>query len=89
MEGGYGAWSDQVAETIRKVYETDGVYLDMTYTGKAFHGMMNYIRENNIRGKISSSCTPADFRCFLIFWRMNEHEKTDDPGGELFTASPL
>ncbi len=51
MEGGYGAWSDQVAETIRKVYETDGVYLDMTYTGKAFHGMMNYIRENNIRGK--------------------------------------
>lgn len=64
MEGGYGAWSDQVAETIRKVYETDGVYLDMTYTGKAFHGMMNYIRENNIRGKISSSCTPADFRCF-------------------------
>ena len=51
MEGGYGAWSDQVAETIRKVYETDGVYLDMTYTGKAFHGMMNYIRENNIREK--------------------------------------
>ena len=51
MEGGYGAWSDQVAEKIRKVYETDGVYLDMTYTGKAFHGMMNYIREKNIRGK--------------------------------------
>ena len=43
MEGGYGAWSEPVAETIRKVYETDGVYLDMTYTGKAFHGMMEYI----------------------------------------------
>lgn len=51
MEGGYGAWSEPVAETIRKVYETDGVYLDMTYTGKAFHGMMNYIRENKIQGK--------------------------------------
>ena len=51
MEGGYGAWSEPVAETIRKVYETDGVYLDMTYTGKAFHGMMEYIREKNIRGK--------------------------------------
>ncbi len=51
MEGGYGVWSEPVAETIRRVYGTDGIYLDMTYTGKAFHGMLEYIRENNIRGK--------------------------------------
>lgn len=36
---------------IRKVYETDGVYLDMTYTGKAFYGMMKYLQEKNIQGK--------------------------------------
>ena len=51
MEGGYGAWSEPVATMIRKVYETDGVYLDMTYTGKAFYGMMKYLQEKNIQGK--------------------------------------
>ena len=51
MEGGYGAWSESVAEQINMVYGTDGISLDMTYTGKAFYGMVKYLEENHIQGK--------------------------------------
>ena len=51
MEGGYGAFSPQIRDTIHKVYASDGVYLDMTYTGKAFYGMMEYLKENKVCGK--------------------------------------
>lgn len=49
MEGGYGAYSENVAQIIRDVYRTDGLPLDMTYTGKAFYGMVRYLEENRIR----------------------------------------
>lgn len=49
MEGGYGAYSENVAQIIREVYRTDGLPLDMTYTGKAFYGMVKYLEENNVR----------------------------------------
>lgn len=51
MEGGYGAWSEPVAELIREIYGSDGIPLDMTYTGKAFYGMVKYLEENHIRDK--------------------------------------
>ena len=51
MEGGYGAYSESVADLIRKVYDTDGLPLDMTYTGKAFYGMMEYLKKQGISGK--------------------------------------
>ena len=51
MEGGYGAWSESVAEQINMVYGMDGISLDMTYTGKAFYGMVKYLEENHIQGK--------------------------------------
>lgn len=51
MEGGYGAFSENVAEIIKQVYVTDGIPLDMTYTGKAFYGMVKYLEENGIRDK--------------------------------------
>ena len=51
MERGYGAYSPDVADMIRKVYGEDGVYLDMTYTGKAFYGMMQYLQEQKITDK--------------------------------------
>lgn len=51
MEGGYGAWSEAVAELIDTIYGTDGIPLDMTYTGKAFYGMVKYLEENHIQGK--------------------------------------
>lgn len=51
MEGGYGAFSKKVQKLIYQVYESDGLSLDMTYTGKAFYGMMEYLKEREIRGK--------------------------------------
>ena len=51
MEGGYGVYSEKIAETIRKVYDMDAVPLDMTYTGKAFYGMMEYLKKQEITGK--------------------------------------
>ena len=51
MEGGYGAYSPAVMELIRSVYKSDGIPLDMTYTGKGFYGMVSFLKEKNICGK--------------------------------------
>lgn len=51
MEGGYGAWSEPVADLIRRIYGSEGIPLDMTYTGKAFYGMVKYLEEHKIQGK--------------------------------------
>lgn len=51
MEGGYGAYSPKVMDLIRRVYETDGIPLDMTYTGKGFSGMLSYLNDKNIQGE--------------------------------------
>lgn len=51
MEGGYGVFSEPVADLIRHVYRTDGIPLEMTYTGKAFYGMVKYLEEHDVKGK--------------------------------------
>lgn len=51
MEGGYGSYSEAVAGMIRRVYAQDGIPLDMTYTGKAFYGMIEYLKQKKISGK--------------------------------------
>lgn len=51
LEGGYGARSEKIRNVIKRVYETEGLYLDETYTGKAWYGMEEYIREHGIKGK--------------------------------------
>lgn len=51
MEGGYGVYSEKVAQVIRAVYESDGIPLDMTYTGKAFSGMLEYLKKHGTRDK--------------------------------------
>ena len=51
MEGGYGACSEPAADLIRQIYGSEGIPLDMTYTGKAFYGMVKYLEEHKIQGK--------------------------------------
>lgn len=51
MEGGYGAFSENVENIIHRLYESDGIYLDMTYTGKGFYGMIEYLKEQGVTGK--------------------------------------
>lgn len=49
--GGYGAFSPAVADTIASVMRREGIAMDTTYVGKAFHGMLAYLEEHGIFGK--------------------------------------
>lgn len=51
MENGYGAYSQDTADLIRSIYRSEGIPLDMTYTGKAFCGMVKYLEDHQIRNK--------------------------------------
>ena len=46
--GGYGKYGSQIEETIDLMYAKYGIYLDPTYTGKAFYGMTDYLKKNGI-----------------------------------------
>ena len=65
---GYGAYNEEVLKTIREVEEQDGIAMDTTYVGKAFWGMTQYLKEENIRGKkilfIHTGGTPLYFEQF-------------------------
>ena len=47
--GGYGQYDTEIEETIINMLKKNGIPLDPVYTGKAYHGMKEYIRENNIQ----------------------------------------
>ncbi len=47
--GGYGSYTAEVEETISRVMRREGIPMDTTYVGKAFHGMLGFVRENRIR----------------------------------------
>lgn len=48
---GYGTCQEEIMETIRKMMCLNGIALDPVYTGKAFWGMLQYLRKNNIKNK--------------------------------------
>lgn len=62
---GYGKDDSHVIETIGRVMRVYGIPLDATYTGKAFMGMSEYMKENGIKGKnilfIHTGGTPLFF----------------------------
>lgn len=62
---GYGKQTIEVSDLIQEVMKTHGIPLDATYTGKAFYGMKDYLKKNNISGKsilfIHTGGTPLFF----------------------------
>lgn len=62
---GYGQADDSLNKTIREELCLDGIPLDITYTGKAFMGMLRYIEERDIHNKnilfIHTGGTPLFF----------------------------
>ncbi len=62
---GYGKEDERVRETIEFVLKNYGIPLDSTYTGKAFMGMTEYLKNEQIRGKsilfIHTGGTPLFF----------------------------
>lgn len=49
--GGYGKYDDGIRSCIQSVYKSDSIPLDPVYTGKAFHGMLEYIKKCGIKGE--------------------------------------
>lgn len=49
--GGYGKYNENILSEIKNVLVYNGVPLNTTYTGKAFWGMMEYLKKNNIKNK--------------------------------------
>lgn len=62
---GYGADSEMISQTIQKSLISYGVALDSTYTGKAFNGMLDYVKKNKLENKrilfIHTGGTPLFF----------------------------
>ena len=62
---GYAKYNAEIAGVIDKVWGTLGIPLDPCYTGKAFWGMTEFIKKNNITGKkilfIHTGGTPLFF----------------------------
>src|SRR5699024_7661164 len=48
---GYADIYPEIIDTIKNVIKTSSIMLDPVYTGKAFYGMLDYIKKNNIKGK--------------------------------------
>lgn len=48
---GYGQFGKDIKETIKAILKIDGIALDPVYTGKAFYGMTEYLKEMNIKEK--------------------------------------
>ena len=65
INDGYGTANEKITETIIKVMRNYGIPLDCTYTGKAFWGMQEYLKENDIQKKnvlfIHTGGTPLFF----------------------------
>lgn len=49
--GGYGKFNDKIKDTIIRILSDDGIAFDPIYTGKAFWGMREYLKENLVEGK--------------------------------------
>lgn len=48
---GYGDVNEEIVKVIQNIYCRNSIILDPIYTGKAFWGMCDYIKKNNIEGK--------------------------------------
>ena len=70
---GYGKSNIEIETVIKDVMKRYGIPLDSTYTGKAFWGMEQYIKENNIVDKnilfIHTGGTPLFFDTLEKFGR--------------------
>lgn len=49
--GGYGKYNDRIKEISCKSVKEFGFTLDTCYTGKAFYGMQDFIKKNNLKNK--------------------------------------
>ena len=62
---GYGNADDEIQAVVRNMFINYGIPMDLTYTGKAYNGMLQYMVENRIENKnilfIHTGGTPLFF----------------------------
>ncbi len=62
---GYGNADEEINHVVNSMFINHGIPMDLTYTGKAYNGMLKYIVENNIENKnvlfIHTGGTPLFF----------------------------
>ena len=65
IENGYGKGSKNINNVIKNMMTKYGIPMDTTYVGKAYAGMLDYIKRHNINGKnilfIHTGGTPLFF----------------------------
>lgn len=63
--GGYGKYSIEIENTILNIFQKYGIPLDPTYSGKAFYGMLEYVKKEQFINKnilfIHTGGTPLFF----------------------------
>lgn len=63
--GGYGNYNDEITAVIHQVMAGEGIPMDTTYVGKAFSGMLQFLKDNEIKNKkalfIHTGGTPLYF----------------------------
>jgi D-cysteine desulfhydrase len=85
VHDGYGSFNDEILKIIREVLLVEGIPLDPTYTGKAFYGMKEYLKQNHITGKnilfIHTGGTPLFFDVMYKLWKRENKHRKDYLGG--------
>lgn len=65
IEGGYGKINHQIYKVVKDLYKNEGISADCIYVGKAFWGMMRYLKKEKITEKnvlfIHTGGTPIFF----------------------------
>lgn len=51
LSGGYGKFTKEIKNKVIEIYKKEGIPLDLTYTGKAFYGMEEYLKTKEIKDK--------------------------------------
>jgi D-cysteine desulfhydrase len=61
----YGNIYPEIIDIMKRVYQSDSIILDPTYTGKAFYGMTHYLESKKIRNKNILFLHTGGLPCFF------------------------
>ncbi len=72
-KAGYGNLTDDEKEAIKTLAQTEGILLDPVYTGRAFYGMLDYLKKSKIKQGSN-----------VLFWHTGGLPANFNYGKELF-----
>ncbi len=72
--GGYGKDSERIRSVIKNMFVKYGVPMDNTYVGKAYAGMLEYIKKHSIRDKKILFIHTGGAPLFFDIWKETNNE---------------